>query len=165
MRRLLFVLTVLFVGPASAQSDSHLRAARALLAASNADQMMDAVHSQMNSLQENMTEQMGISEEQKPILDKYLERMTELMKEEMSWEKMEPGLVELYANVYSEQELVELTQFYLSPIGQKLLSKMPELMQASMRMSQDMALSYLQKVQDLQKELQDELAQSKPEAQ
>jgi len=164
MRRLAFFLIVLAVGPASAQDDSHLRAAKDLLAASNADQMaeqmMDAAFSQVEAPFKQMAEQLEISEEQKPIFEKFRGRLLELMKEEISWEKMEPGLAELYAKCYSEEELVELTQFYLSPIGKKFLSKMPEVMQESMRMSQAMLQDFLPKMQELQMELQDELAQS-----
>jgi len=164
MRRLAFVLIVLAVGPASAQVDSHLQAAKDLLAASNADQMaekmIDAVFSQVEAPFKQMAEQLEISEEQEPIFEEYRRRLLELMKEEMSWEEMEPGLAKLYAEYYSEEELLELTQFYLSPIGKKFLSKMPELMQESMRMSQARIQDFLPKLQELQMELQDELAQS-----
>jgi len=164
MRRLTFVLIVLAVGPASAQVDSHLQAAKDLLAASNADQMaekmIDVVFSQVEAPFKQMAEQLEISEEQEPIFERYRGRLLELMKEEMSWEEMEPGLAELYAEYYSEEELLELTQFYLSPIGKKFLSKMPEVMQESMRMSQAMIQDFLPKLQELQMELQDELAQS-----
>lgn len=165
MRRLVILLIVLVVGPASAQDDSHLRAAKDLLSASNAEQMLDAVYTQFDAPFDNMAQQLSISEEQRPIFDRYRNRVIELVKEEMNWEKMEPRMAELYAEYYTEEELIELTQFYLSPIGQKFLSKMPELMQASMQLSQSTIQGLLPRLQELQTELQDELAQSESEGQ
>lgn len=165
MKRLLFVLALLVVMPISAQDDSRLRAAEDLLAASQAEQTFDTLYSQFGSSFGNMAKELGMAEEQNALLDKYQARMIDLLKEEMSWAKMGPRMAELYAEVYSEQELVELTEFYLSPIGKKFVSRTPELMQASMQMSQDMLRGALPKIQELQKELQNELTRPKPEGQ
>ena len=163
MKRLALVLIVLAAGPTFAEDDSHLRAAKDLLVASESAQMVDAFYSQFDSLYENMAEPLGSDEEMMHALEKVRTRTLKLVKEEMNWEKMEPQMAKLYAEFYSEEELVELTQFYLSPIGKKFVSRMPELMQASMRMSQDMVQKALPKIQALQKEFMEELTLATPE--
>ena len=46
---------------------------------------------------------------------------------------MESEMVKIYMGAFSEAELRELTAFYRSPIGQKALLKMPEVMQQSVQ--------------------------------
>ena len=49
-----------------------------------------------------------------------------------------PHLVKVHTEVFTESELRELTEFYASPIGQKYLSKQPELALAAMEVTGEM---------------------------
>jgi hypothetical protein len=42
------------------------------------------------------------------------------------------GMAQIYANEFTEQELIDLVTFYKSPLGQKLLSTEPKAIQLSM---------------------------------
>jgi hypothetical protein len=42
-------------------------------------------------------------------------------------------MAKIYANDFTEQELKDLTAFYKSPLGQKLLTEEPKSIQASMQ--------------------------------
>ena len=66
-------------------------------------------------------------------------------------------MIETYASVYSEEELRELAGFYNSPLGQKFVRKMPELMTATMQMTQEMMLDFVPRMQEIEAELQAEL--------
>ena len=135
------------------QQQSHTDAAKQLLDLMNADQSIEQAYGQMYSQFSGMAEQLGITEDQRPMFESYLERMVVVMKEELSWERMEPFVIDAYVSVYSEEELKELSEFYASPIGQKFVAKMPELMQATMEMSQKMMGELIPRITEIQQEL------------
>jgi uncharacterized protein len=64
-----------------------------------------------------------------PGLTPFKDVMLQWLTKYMTWDAMAPELTKLYVATYSEGELKELTAFYRSPVGQKALTKMPELMQ------------------------------------
>jgi hypothetical protein len=64
-----------------------------------------------------------------PGLTPFKDVMLQWLTKYMTWDAMVPELTKLYVATYSEGELKELTAFYKSPVGQKALTKMPELMQ------------------------------------
>ena len=135
------------------QQQSHTDAAKQLLDLMNADQSIEQAYGQMYSQLSGMAEQLGITEDQRPMFESYLERMVVVMKEELSWERIEPFVIDSYVSVYSEEELNELSEFYASPIGQKFVAKMPELMQATMEMSQKMMGELIPRITEIQQEL------------
>ena len=135
------------------QQQSHTDAAKQLLDLMNADQAIEQAYGQMYSQLSGMAEQLGITEDQRPMFESYLERMVVVMKEELSWERMEPFVIDAYVSVYSEEELKELSEFYASPLGQKFVAKMPELMQATMEMSQKMMGVLIPRIAEIQQEL------------
>ena len=51
--------------------------------------------------------------------------MREFFREHLNWSSLEPEYVRVYTEVFSERELRDLIAFYESPLGQKMLDKMP----------------------------------------
>ncbi len=162
MHRIVIVVAgVLAFATATAQEESHRDAARELLKAMNAEQTIEESYNQVLPQLEAMGQQMGVSDEERAIFNRYLDRMVAALREELSWEKLEPGMVQTYASVYSEQELRDLVEFYESPLGQKFIRKMPELMTATMQLTQDMMQDFVPRVQEIQAELQAELQEAR----
>ena len=64
-----------------------------------------------------------------PGLTPYREVMVGWLKKYMTWEAMEPELVKMYTETFTEPELKQMAVFYGSPAGQKSLEKLPEMMQ------------------------------------
>jgi hypothetical protein len=56
--------------------------------------------------------------------------------EQFSWTTLEPEFIQLYVEVFTEAELRELTAFYRTELGQKMLLRLPEVMQRSMAITQ-----------------------------
>jgi len=158
MSKLLLILTIVLTTTiAAADQRSHNAAAKELLELMNADQTIELAYEQMHAHMSGMAEQLGVTEETRPTLDVHIEKMVEVMKEEMSWDKMEPYIVAAYVSVYSEEELRELGEFYASPLGQKFVAKMPELMEATMKMTRDMMAALMPRFTEVQQELRAEL--------
>ncbi len=81
-----------------------------------------------------------------------------MLTNSMSWEKIKEPIIKAYSQVYTKAEIDELNVFYQSPLGQKMIKKMPELMQATMQVMQETTKVMIPKMQALQKELQAELS-------
>jgi hypothetical protein len=50
-----------------------------------------------------------------------------LIDAQLGWKAMEPGITDLYAQTFTEQELDAIVAFYKSPAGIALLDKMPQI--------------------------------------
>jgi hypothetical protein len=63
-----------------------------------------------------------------PQLARYEEVFRAWYLQTMAKSGFEAKIIALYAETFTEQELEDLARFYRSPLGQKALSKVPELM-------------------------------------
>jgi hypothetical protein len=129
---LLLALLVLAARPGAAQqapappSASHVQAAERLLEVSDAE----------NALRKGMQRTMEMQAAQNPVLASMRDIMDEFYATHLSWEKMKPEMVRVYTSTFSESELRELTAFYQTELGRKMVERMPEVMARSAEMSQ-----------------------------
>ncbi len=91
-----------------------------------------------------------------PEMAPYRDVLLSWMRKIFAGDAFNGEVVRLYIASFSESELRELIAFYRSPIGQKALEKMPELMQKGMAIGQKLA-------QDNMPELQAAIAARKRE--
>lgn len=150
---LTLLCTLFIISTAAASAESHRQAVEELLAISRVDQMLEPMMDNVMSVMQQQMSQVNIPEDKKPIVDKYNQKIIETLRHEMRWENMQEDFVALYLEAYSEEELRGLADFYKSPLGQKMLDKMPELMQASMQISQGLLQQTLPKIQQLSQEM------------
>lgn len=122
-RRLVFLAALALAVPAAAQdvSDTHLKAARAAIAAIKATDQFDLILPQaaqalkQELIQKNPDLQQLISQTVDEHTLKMVARRSDLEKEAAL----------AYARVFSEEELNAISAFYTTPVGQKLLSDGP----------------------------------------
>ena len=76
----------------------------------------------------------------------------------VGWDKLKPELVKIYTSNFSESELKELIAFYESPLGKKVLEKMPALTQQSAQLTQSRLESAVPEVNKLLSDMTSELA-------
>lgn len=164
MKRLTILIALtLSTTLAHAQEQSHIDEAKKLMDLMNADQAIEQAYDQIYAQMSGMAEQLGVSEEQRPMFERYMVKMTDIMTEEMSWAKMEPHMIKMYVSVYTEEELREFNAFYASPAGQKYVAKMPELTAASMELMQEIVVGMSPRLQEIQMEMIAEITASKEE--
>jgi hypothetical protein len=82
-----------------------------------------------------------------------MDKMMDMMAEEMSWNKMKADYITLYAETFTEQELKDTVAFYKSPTGQAFIRKQPELMKRSMEISQKVMIKIMPKIRAMTEEL------------
>ena len=150
---LTLLTSVVITSTAVASPESHRQAVEEMLAISRVDQMLEPMMDNVMTVMQQQMSQVNIPEDKKPIVDKYNQKIIETLRHEMRWENMQEDFVALYLEVYSEEEIRGLTDFYKTPLGQKMLDKMPELMQASMQISQGLLQQTLPKIQQLSQEM------------
>ncbi|MBY6108048.1 DUF2059 domain-containing protein [Ferrimonas balearica] len=123
MKRILLgaLLGAALAMPAYALDDDAVAAARDLLEASRTEQMLAVT---MDQIKANILQQ-------DPNGAAYADVVVNFFAENLSYDVLEPELIALYAEVFTTGELRELAHFYRSPVGQKSLDLMPELMQRS----------------------------------
>ncbi|MEN6558533.1 MAG: DUF2059 domain-containing protein [Thermoguttaceae bacterium] len=92
-------------------------------------------------------------------LDKSMVKMVDMISAEMGWDAMKDQYVALYAETFSETELKGLIEFYKSPVGRAFVQKQPELMERSMKLSQQKMMQLMPKIQAFCKEAATEEAQ------
>ncbi|HEU4455976.1 MAG TPA: DUF2059 domain-containing protein [Longimicrobium sp.] len=107
--------------PAPAQqreepSPARMSAAREMMAASKVRETFDATLARMLSAQI----------EANPEMQQYEQVMRDFFGKYMKWDDMEPEFARVYAETYTEQELRDLTTFYRTPLGQRLVATTPE---------------------------------------
>jgi len=118
---------------------------------------MDLVMNQMKSgMMQQITGQ-KLTEDQAKMTGEFGDKVFKLVSDALSWEKIKPDVVKLYADAYTEQELDAIIAFYRSPVGQSVVAKQAELQTKSGTMVQQrMAAVY----PELQKLLKDFTAQA-----
>lgn len=140
MRKFLVVFTMAcaLAAPAIASAEPSAKAlalTRRMVAAMHIEETMTPMMRAMMRQQMDImiAQQKGLTDQQKTILGSAIgETMDEVLAGGFMSDLME-RLVPAYAEVYSEDELEAVVQFYESPIGQRVLRKMPQLTPAAMK--------------------------------
>jgi len=123
IRRLLFLVALFaFAAPAAAQEPTpgQLRAAERLVSAMRlASNWAPTQEHFMRQIHESLSDTSGVITDSERSI-------RELFAKSFTWERMKPEYVWLYASLYTEDEIRQLTAFYESPVGQKSQRIAPE---------------------------------------
>jgi len=127
-----------------------------VLKATDAPAMLDYAYAQMEQMvQANQTNPNDALSQQQQ------REMQQLFRSEMSWSQLEEPIIAVYAQVFSEDEMQSILDFYQSPAGQKLVKRQPELVQQSMQMMQTLMQGMMPKIQAIaEKHAKERAAQS-----
>lgn len=135
----LFALFV-FAGPVAAQEPTpgQLRAAERLVAVMRLESNADQVKEQMVRYVRQAVPDTGVLSTQsaRESRETMAGELRKTLDETMSWERMKPEYVQLYASLYTEEELKQLVAFYESPVGQKSIRIQPEVTARTLAMAQ-----------------------------
>ncbi|HTA72496.1 MAG TPA: DUF2059 domain-containing protein [Bryobacteraceae bacterium] len=125
---LVFALALLvLVADASAQELTKQAKIERLLDAMNADATINQLFDQIKAM---TAAQMppGATPEQTAKAREVQDKILDLVKSRISWEKMRPSYIKLYSETFSDEEVSGILAFYQSPPGRAMLAKMPALL-------------------------------------
>ncbi|MDX6765415.1 MAG: DUF2059 domain-containing protein [Candidatus Methylacidiphilales bacterium] len=114
-----------------ADETSHLAAARELLQVTRAEQLLTQSLGPVEDTQRRLVQKLTTSldvETAQRVADEILKATNEIVMKDLSWTAMEVPYARAYMNAFSEEDLRVMSQFYKSPLGQKVLDKTPGLM-------------------------------------
>ncbi|WP_226467539.1 DUF2059 domain-containing protein [Luteimonas panaciterrae] len=131
-----------------------------LLEASRARQTLETLLPQIENSQKQMVNQMlegqQVSEEQRKSFDRILGKSFDRMKQVMTWDKLAPLYRDAYRQSFEAEDVDAIIAFYRTPAGQKMLEKLPQLMQNTMAGVQKLLMPAMQ---ELQRDLAEEAKQ------
>ena len=124
-----------------------------LLQVTRAHKLLDTVMAQLDdllrrSVQQAMAGQPIDAGEQK-ILDAQIGKLNDLLKQQMSWDKMEPMYVDLYRQTFTQKEVNDMLAFYRTPSGQSMIAKMPALTARTMQRVQGNMTTLMPQIQKI----------------
>ena len=162
MNKIVITLLILFA-PITAYAEKAVDKATVeeLLEVTNVTSIVDTMYSEIDQMLEGLASQLGITEEEQPIFDKYVAKIKNSVKDQISWERMKDPMIELYMKHYTDKEIHDILAFYKTDTGKSLIRKMPLIMQDSIQLSQGMFKATLPRIQELAEELQVELSQAR----
>jgi hypothetical protein len=137
----LALLLSLSISTLAHADDASKRAkAEELIQVTKLSQVMDQVTNQMTARMKTVAAQQSANRSftpaQQKLITDYVDQIQSITQGAVSWEKIKPTVVEVYAETYTDQELNGILAFYRSPAGQALISKSPQLMNRTMQLVQ-----------------------------
>jgi hypothetical protein len=130
----------------SADSASHREAAEKLLELIDMQEKIDASVETMVNLQL----------QQEPALREHVELLRDFLEKQIGWTGMREELVLMYQQSFTEDELNAMNSFYGSPVGRKMIQRLPDLI----RQRDQLAMQRLREhIGELQQEIADQSAQ------
>ena len=153
----LLCASLLAIHPFSARADEASKMAKIdeMLTLMHADQMIRQVMDQMQPMFAEQTRNMGLQENARQAAEEMQKKMMELMATKLSWDKLKPAYIKLYAETLTEEEVDGAVAYYRSPAGQSFLKKMPLLTQKSMVMVQGMMGDLIPEINRISQEVQE----------
>ncbi len=130
------ILFLIFATSAIAGEANHQKAVLKLLEITNAQKLIDQTLDSINQMVAQQFKSMNLPSKGQEASDRIREEIMTWFSEFFVWEKMQKLYIDIYTDVFTEQEINGLIDFYQTPLGQKMLSKMPELMQKTIQKTQ-----------------------------
>ena len=146
-------------GPALAQQPADDARIDRLIEISRTRQTLDAMLPQIEASQRQMAAQMAGGREldaaQQQRLDRILEGSAAAIRKALAWENLAPMYRDIYRQTFTGEDIDAIVAFYETPTGQRMLDKMPQLMQNTMAAMQRLVVPMLQ---DMERELAAEVS-------
>ncbi len=120
---------------------AHLKAAEEMLSSMD---MPTAFSSTINNMIKAQSANVPL-DKQKAFSD----TMQAFMNKYLTWDLLKTDMAKIYASEFSEQEIKELTKFYQTPLGKKMIEKSPVMMQKGMLIGQKAVMAHQAELQEM----------------
>jgi hypothetical protein len=160
----LFTAVLLSVSASLAMADaaSHAADAERFLKLAHADKLTVPVYAQVQQMFAQRFAESPEAKNKQALLESYQAKANAALDKAVGWDKLKPDMVKLYTGHFNEQELKQLIAFYESPLGQKVLQKMPALTAQSAELTQSKLERAVPEVNKLLADMSDELGLKQP---
>jgi hypothetical protein len=116
------------------------------------DDMMGQMDKTMRASIRDGLQAQSLNAEQQKIFDDMMTKLMSMMKEQINWSAMEPLMIRVYRDTFTQQEVDAMVRFYSSPAGRSVSGKLPVAMQESMQLMQERMRSLIPRIGQLEKD-------------
>jgi hypothetical protein len=106
-----------------------------ILDLTNANAIIDQVFKQIQTMTASMVTK-DATPEQAAKAQQIQAKILDVVKARISWDKLRPAYVQIYSDMFSDDEISGILAFYESPAGRAMLAKTPALISKSMSVVQ-----------------------------
>lgn len=141
------------------QDGSDILAEKFLVVTKQKDQnrkLLDVLKTQISQQIKSHSKAKNLNENKRKLLEKYSHKMTNILVEELSWEKIKENHVKIIKSIYSDEELRSLIQFFESELGKLYINKQQIAMQKLGESSQMVMQNVMRRMQALEQEMKSE---------
>lgn len=125
--------------PSRADEASHLKASLDLLEAAEMEMVFTKTIDQ--SLAQQIADNPALRELE-PVMKAFFDKY-------MSWNALKDDMAKLYAERFTEAELIDITAFYKTPSGKKMAQVTPDLMTKGSEMGQSKVQAHLTELEEM----------------
>ncbi len=119
--------------------------------------LLDILKAQMSVPIKRLSKAENLNENQRKLLEKYSHKMTNILIEELTWEKIKGNHLKIIKSIYSDEELASLIQFFESELGKLYINKQQIAMQKLGESSQMVMQNIERRIGAMQQEMKAEL--------
>ena len=119
--------------------------------------LLDILKAQMSEPIKRLSKAKNLNENQRKLLEKYSNKMTNILIEELTWEKIKGNHLKIIKSIYSDEELTSLIQFFESELGKLYINKQQIAMQKLGESSQIVMQNIERRIGAMQREMKAEL--------
>ncbi len=150
----LFAGVLLVLAPSLARADERSKNAKIeeMLQLTHAERMIAQVLDQMNNAITSQLAQIDVPAKDRQAQDEMQQKMMKLIAGRLSWDRAKPAFVQIYAETFTESDIDGILAFYKSSAGQAMLEKMPQLIQKSMAVGQQLMGDVMPEIQRMVEE-------------
>lgn len=146
----------LCTSPTFADEQSHRKLAEEYMVLTEVEQMMEQPFKNLKEGQLKKVEEFSYPGKN-PEKDKILhDRLQSYMDKKLVWSNFKQAYADVYINVFSEDELKALVQFYSSPVGKKVQKNGLELRRKVLEASQMQMKDFGLQIKKIQRDFLDE---------
>ena len=169
MKKTLFVAVLLCAGFTVRAAPPSDQSINDMMNAIHVEQMLNQMLTQMDAGMKTGMEQ-GVQQSvkgkeltpsQRQTIDACHQKMSAMMKEELSLAKTKDIYVQVYRETLTQEEVNSIIAFYSSPAGKAMVEKIPVAMQKAGTIMQSRMAPLTQKMQAIQEECMKELSKTK----
>ncbi len=121
------------------------------------NKLLDILKAQMSVPIKRLSKAENLNENQRKLLEKYSHKMTNILIEELTWEKIKGNHLKIIKSIYSDEELASLIQFFESELGKLYINKQQIAMQKLGESSQMVMQNIERRIGAMQQEMKAEL--------
>ncbi len=169
--KLRFLLAMLALGVSGLRADdapASKETIREMLEVTEARKLVEGMFGQMDGIFRNSVKQAmrgkKPSADEQNIIDRTSEKMIALIREELSWEKLEPMYFEIYQKSLTQEEAEGMVAFYKTKAGKAVIRKLPRVMQEVTSSMQPMMMGMMAKMQKISQGAVEEIKALAPTA-